>query len=254
MIVLPVLDILHGQVVRGVGGERQDYRPIISRLTGSTHPIVVANAIRDEFCLDRFYIADLDGILYERPNLALYKKLIDDGFELLVDAGLGEPGRESMLIDAGVNNVIVGLESCRSPEELTRITACCPNVTFSLDLQNGAPLRKADFAGWSDDPYQIVQQAMQAMPKAILVLDLSDVGCATGGTTDLICKSIRCDFPDVHLITGGGVRDSLDLERQHQLRIDAILVASALHDGRLSRDDLTTYRTGLLIESGNHRH
>src|SRR5437660_464634 len=32
MRVLPVLDLLGGQVVRGVGGQRHQYRPVVSRL------------------------------------------------------------------------------------------------------------------------------------------------------------------------------------------------------------------------------
>ena len=88
MKVIPVLDLLDGCVVRGVAGRRSEYRPIVSQRTGSSEPLVVARAIRDAFGLCEFYIADLDGILRHQPKLAVYRQLMDDGFQLLVDAGV----------------------------------------------------------------------------------------------------------------------------------------------------------------------
>ena len=88
MLVLPVLDILDGVVVRGIAGRRNDYRPITSRLTQSHEPLAVASAIRCEFGLTQFYIADLDGIMNHQPNQSLYLRLIADGFRLLIDPGI----------------------------------------------------------------------------------------------------------------------------------------------------------------------
>ena len=69
MQILPVLDIMRGQVVRGVGGRRHEYRPIVSRLTASASPLDVAGAIRAHFGRDEFYLADLDPIAGGGPVL-----------------------------------------------------------------------------------------------------------------------------------------------------------------------------------------
>ena len=42
MQIIPVLDLLGGQVVRGVGGRREAYRPVRSVLTTSSEPRQVA--------------------------------------------------------------------------------------------------------------------------------------------------------------------------------------------------------------------
>jgi phosphoribosylformimino-5-aminoimidazole carboxamide ribotide isomerase len=62
MRVVPVLDLKGGHVVHGVGGRREEYRPVVSRLTDSSAPADVATAFRDRFGLSELYVADLDDI------------------------------------------------------------------------------------------------------------------------------------------------------------------------------------------------
>jgi len=244
MIVLPVLDLLEGQVVRGVAGRRADYRPLVSRLTSSSDPLDVARAIRKSYGVEQFYVADLDGIMTRRPNRTIYRRLIDDGFQLIVDAGLREPDEAIKLRDAGVIRVIVGLETCRSPEDLMRIGEVAADITFSLDLLNGIPRRMNGSRGWSDRPDEIIRQAVNARAGSILPLDLADVGMETGGSTDALCRFIHDEFPTIRVIAGGGVRGRNDLIRLKELGVDAVLVASAIHDGKLTREDVFDPRTG----------
>jgi phosphoribosylformimino-5-aminoimidazole carboxamide ribotide isomerase len=238
MKVIPVLDVKNGLVVRGVAGRRDEYQPIVSQLTSSSHPLAIANAIRDAFGLDQLYLADLDGILLQKPNFDIYRQLIADDFQLLVDAGVRHTSDALLVQSEGGIHVVVGLETCRSPEDLARIVACTSNVTFSLDLLNGAPRYSVDASGWSHKIDEMIRQVVQANVDSIIVLDLSDVGTGTGGSTDSICQFIHLQFPTVQLIAGGGVRSRDDLNRLNQLGVDAVLVASALHDGRLVHSDL----------------
>ena len=238
MKVLPVLDVKNGLVVHGVAGRRDLYRPIVSKLTSSSDPVEVANAIRNAFGLDQLYLADLDGILQQKPNYELYHRLIADGFQLFVDAGVRQPS-EALRVqsDRGIH-VVAGLETCRTPDDLARIVACTSNLTFSLDLLCNIPRFSNDASGWSHELDEIIRQVVQANVMSIIVLDLSDVGMWTGGSTDSICQFIRQQFPNVQLIAGGGVRSRDDLSRLSNLGVDAVLVASALHDGRLIPSDL----------------
>ena len=238
MLVLPVLDILNGQVVRGVAGHRQEYCQIVSQLTPNSDPFSIACAIRDTFGLVDLYVADLDGIVHRQPRIDLYRHLIADGFRLLVDAGIRHFEEATHLRSQVDVDVVVGLESCRSPDELARIAVQIPNVTFSLDLRRGHPCRASDAEVWASEPIAIIQQVVQSNVNSIIVLDLSDVGMATGGSTDSVCREIRNDFPEVRLVAGGGVRGPHDLVRLSSLGVDAVLVASALHDGRLVRSEI----------------
>lgn len=239
MQILPVLDILDAVVVRGIAGRREEYRPLVSQLTTSSEPLAVANAIRDQLGVNQFYVADLDGILKQHPNHSLYQRLISEGFTLLIDTGIRDPDQARLIAETTKADLIVGLESCRSPQDLKRTAAMIPDVAFSLDLFQGKPHFSLDAVGWSPHPAEIVRQVIGSDVKTLIVLDLADVGKATGGSTDLLCRFIRSGFPDIRLIAGGGVRGPQDLSRLAGLGLDAVLVASALHDGRITREDIS---------------
>ena len=60
-----------------------------------------------------------------------------------------------------------------------------------------------------------------------------------GGTRTLdLCREIRRHHPDLTIVAGGGVRGLDDLKTLADAGCDAALVASALHDGRLTRQDI----------------
>ncbi len=62
MILIPVIDLMHGQVVRAVRGDRQSYRPIVSTLCEGSDPVVVARALCAHCDSNRLYAADLDAL------------------------------------------------------------------------------------------------------------------------------------------------------------------------------------------------
>jgi phosphoribosylformimino-5-aminoimidazole carboxamide ribotide isomerase len=244
MRVIPVLDLMHGQVVRGVAGRREEYRPIVSRLAASADPLNVARAFRDCLDLDELYVADLDAIAGAQPGYDLYHELADQGFQLLVDAGVRELSAAANLAGAGVAAVVVGLETLPRPETLSSVLSelGAGRVVFSLDLQGGKPL--GDLAAWNTiDAATIAREAIALGVRRLIVLDLAGVGVGKGVGTGELCRTIRSAAPGVELITGGGVRDVADLELLAGGGVDAVLVASALHDGRIGRADIDRIRT-----------
>lgn len=62
MQLIPVIDLMAGQVVRGVRGERSAYRPIRSSLCESSAPLALAPRLLERAASDTLYIADLDEI------------------------------------------------------------------------------------------------------------------------------------------------------------------------------------------------
>jgi HisA/HisF family protein len=243
MQVLPVIDLLGGVVVRGIAGQRSEYRPLQSKLTTSVQPLDVARAMRSTFGFTSLYLADLDAIVDRLPNWNCYQALLNDGFRLLVDAGVRDVALSLELRRLGVEP-IVGLESCPSPSVLAEIvTANQGQVTFSLDLKNGQPLLSSDSAGWNDAPAEIIRQAVASGVSRMIVLDLADVGTSSGGQTEVLCQSLRAEFPHLSLTCGGGVRGVDDLQKCKSWGASCVLVASALHDGRLTIADLRHFES-----------
>ena len=239
MDVFPVLDLLNGVVVRGVGGQRETYRPVESRICASAEPLDVARAFRDQFGLERLYVADLDAILQRRPNLDVYRQLTQEGFTLLVDAGIQDANDAARILKAGAQAVIAGLESIPQPDLLSVLVSelGSQRVIFSLDLQHGRPLiGNAAWLGMT--PLNIAEAAIRQGVERLIVLDLGQVGIGEGISTLDLCGSIRAQHPHVELITGGGVRQRSDLQLLANSHIDGVLIASALHNGQLSRGDL----------------
>jgi phosphoribosylformimino-5-aminoimidazole carboxamide ribotide isomerase len=273
--VIPVLDLMHGVVVRGVAGRRSEYRPIESRLCSSAGPVVVARAIVEKLGLSEFYIADLDAIAGAEPAWGLYEQLIGLGATLIVDAGAGDEGRAKALADfctreASLSGVIVGLESLkpvdgeqrgRDNDESDRavpphhalspcggeglIAALRPlvdviganRIVLSLDLKAGQPL--TDVAMWrAMAPLAIAESAIASGVSRLIVLDLANVGVDEGVGTLALCQELRARHPQIEIIAGGGVRGPDDLAQMASAGCNAALVASALHDGRLTRKGL----------------
>ena len=239
MLVIPVLDLLNGVVVRGVGGRRDEYQPVESVLTLSAKPLDVARAFRDQLNLTTLYVADLDGILKQHPNEVAYRQLVEDGFELWIDAGVRSLIDAARLIKAGAMKVIVGLESLPDTHLLSALVAeiGASKITFSLDLRAGRPM--LGHSDWPDlSPLGIAQSAINLGLTQLIVLDLASVGEQRGPSTISLCDSIRRIAPQVRVITGGGVRDGNDLLPLKAAGINGVLLATSLHNGKIGPSEL----------------
>ena len=242
MRILPVIDLMGGVVVRGIGGRRHEYRPIVSRLISSCAPVDVACAFREHFGLSELYLADLDAIRGSDPDVALYQALRRDGFSLWIDAGVRDIGRAQRLATRDIEGIVIGLETIPGPDELT---AACrewgERIVFSLDLKGGVPL--GNLSSWRGcDSGTIAAEAVACGVKRLLVLDLLRVGEGGGLGTEALCATVAADYPHLELAAGGGVRGVADLRRLRDCGVRTALVASALHDGSLRRSDLDDLR------------
>jgi phosphoribosylformimino-5-aminoimidazole carboxamide ribotide isomerase len=238
MRIIPVLDVKAGEVVRGIAGRRAEYRPIVSRLTTSTAPLDVAQAFRDHFGLTTLYLADLDAIAGAAPALTTYEALQSAGFQLWADAGVRDHASALVVGAAGLDTIVLGLETLAGPEELAQ---CCrtlgsERVMFSLDLNQGKPLGAAT-AWQAADAWSIAGEAICLGARRLLILDLACIGLSGGTGTDQLCRRLAAVHPGVELAAGGGVRDVADLRSLKDCGVRAVLMASALHDGRLRRED-----------------
>ncbi len=234
MRVIPVLDIKNGVVVRGIGGRREEYRPIVSKLTASCQPVDVARAFRDRLGLAEIYLADLDAITGAPPSWRIYGEIQSLGCRLWVDAGVRHVVDALALDRHGIQDVVIGLETIVGPDVLK--STCRElgkdRIIFSLDLKDGRPL--GQLTSWKQpDIYAIAAQAIESGIRRLLILDLMRVGMGQGPGTETICRKLTDDYPDVEITVGGGIRDAADLRRLADCGVTSVLVASALHDGQL---------------------
>jgi phosphoribosylformimino-5-aminoimidazole carboxamide ribotide isomerase len=236
MRIVPVMDLKGGIVVHGIAGRRDQYQPVRSVLADSCDPVVLANAFRSQLGLDELYLADLDAISGRPPSLELFHRMSSAGFTLWVDAGLQTAEEVPPLVGAGVSRIVAGLETLAGPDELERVCDTHSETVFSLDLREGRPLLGG--SGWPSDVGEILALALGLGVQRILLLDLARVGVGTGTGTEALCRRLATSYPEVEISAGGGVRGIDDLRNLAADGVGAALVASALHDGRLTREVL----------------
>jgi phosphoribosylformimino-5-aminoimidazole carboxamide ribotide isomerase len=242
MRLIPVLDLQAGVIVRAVGGRREEYQPIVSRLSPSPQPVDVARGFREQYGLTGLYLADLDAIAGTRPAVAVYDAIRSLGCSLWVDAGIRDADMATPLARAGVEGIVAGLETLREPEVLTVLCRewGADRILFSLDTKAGLPLHTS--TAWASDVESIAAQAIAVGVRRVIVLDLARVGSAGGTGTEELCARLVCQYPKVEIIAGGGLRDVGDLRRLRSNGIHAALVASGLHNGLLQPADIAEFR------------
>ncbi len=241
MRVIPVLDVMGGVVVRAVGGRREEYRPITSRLVDSAEPLAVGRALLDATGSAELYVADLDAIAGHPAldlNVDAVRKLARLAVPVWVDAGLREDFDESSLWGAGVGHFVIGTETANSPGAVGHLAMLNgpDRVALSVDLRGGRLIGNWGAWGVSQDKALalMIDFAREFGITRLIVLDLNYVGESLGPGTEVACRTIKVRYPDSEVWTGGGVRGWDDVKRLEDAGADAVLVASALHDGTLT--------------------
>jgi len=241
--VIPVLDLRGGRAVLARGGRREAYAPVRSRLLdggAEGNPLALGRAYRDMLDCDEWYVADLDALAGSAVQHALVTALVGLGGRVLVDAAISCPERARELVADGAARVVVGLETLPSFDALAAVARAVgpERLIFSLDLREGAPLAQTSFPG---TPLDVARAAVTAGAGAIIVLDLARIGGGRGVDVVLV-EALRRAFPHVELLAGGGIGTPRDLERLADAGLDGALIASALHDGRIKREDVAAVR------------
>lgn len=247
MKIIPVIDLMHGQVVRAVRGDRHAYRPMVSALCAGSDPVTLAQALCEHCASDQLYVADLDALLGQRAQVELLRALLHalPALELWLDAGFtGADAAAALLAELGAGAArvvpVFGSESLASRSELQRCFATplggherrgghgVPGSrhhagALSLDRRDG---QRLDAAGCWDAP--------ALWPQRVIVMTLERVGSNAGPDLETL-HDVRIKAPGSFIVGAGGIRNDADLARAAVAGAGAWLVASALHDGGLSR-------------------
>jgi phosphoribosylformimino-5-aminoimidazole carboxamide ribotide isomerase len=237
MRVIPVIDLKGAAAVHAVRGERERYRPLRSELVTGCDPVAVARAVRDKLGLAELYVADLDAIAGRRAHRETIAALARE-VRVMVDAGVTEVAQVGRLLELGVARVVIGTETLANERALARLRAALPDapLVLSLDLRAGRVL-SAEPALQRLSASEALARLGRAGVREAIALDLARVGSGAGPDVAL-ARELSARFPDVELLSGGGVRDLADLHALAEAGVAGALLATALHSGAIGRDDL----------------
>jgi phosphoribosylformimino-5-aminoimidazole carboxamide ribotide isomerase len=241
--IVPVIDVLEGRVVHAVRGRRKEYQPLKSNLCASTNPVDVAAALK-ALGFGELYVADLDAITRGQANFSIFKNIADKtGFELMVDAGIDTLKKAESVLESHVSKVIIGTETLPSISLVAEAIRLFGNdrVVVSLDLM-GERVISGFRLGALKDPVAFLREFQEAGVSQIIVLDLARVGSGEGVNVPFLREVLR--NMKVNVYVGGGVRDIKDLVELKGVGVFGVLIATALHSGKISPEGLK--QTGLL--------
>ena len=246
--VIPVIDLMNGQAVHAVGGRRAHYRLIQSIFHPSCDPVPLARSLRQALGFDTLYIADLDAIAGSKPSLEIFREIIASGFHLWIDAGVRDLDSTAPLLtlDQTSRKIVVGLETVHGPHALADIIkrVGSNDIIFSLDLFEGQPRIAAPASWGTEEPLELARAAIDCGVHCLLILDLARVGTGRGAGSSRLLAQIQTDHPSVMVCLGGGITRIEEINELRDSGASAVLVGSAIHDGRIGAQELACLEAG----------
>ena len=227
MDIIPVLDLKSGHAVHARMGLRDQYRPIETSLCRGSAPGDVVDGLLRLAPFPRLYVADLDAIEQRGDHARALRALAAarPALELWVDGGVDNAAAARSWLDANPGALVLGSESLDGLATL-RALRREPRVVLSLDFRGDA------LAG----PDGLLDEAA-AWPGRVVVMTLARVGAA-GGPDLARVASVVARAQGRAVFAAGGVRDARDLAALHGVGAAGALVATALHGGAITREDV----------------
>lgn len=246
--VIPVLDLMIGQIVLASGGKRDSYQPVNSKLCRSSRPLNVAQSIHAQTGCETIYLADIDSFAGAEPNWKVYQELLDHGCRLWVDAAWLQADRLSQLKQKLPNceglKVIVSTESLDSLDQLhqvEQIREAGVEPIFSLDQHCDSIITRNENLKQLT-PLEWIHHAYQFGFRELILLDLAGVGTMRGfidqSPQACLIQEIRAELPQTRIISGGGVRSPDDVAQMLTCGCSHVLVASAIHQCSFTHGDI----------------
>lgn len=232
-----MIDVLNGIVVHGLRGERKRYQPIKSILIKSIDPMEIASAF-NTLGFTYLYLADLDAILGKSINFSLYRQIIrKTNLNLMIDAGITDMTRAQKVIETGVPKIVIGSETLDNLNFIHDVVRTFgeDKVLVSIDQKKGKLLSASETIV-SMDAVFFAQKLANLGVRKIIFLDLDRVGTEYGINLPLIENLI--EKTGVDLLVGGGIRNLRELEKLRTCGVFGALIATVLHNGKVSLDKL----------------
>ena len=225
--IIPVIDLLDGAVVHARRGARAQYRPIATPLCAGSAPLAVVGGLLALHPFRTLYVADLDAIAGRAGHDAALRTIAaaHPAVSLWLDNGAADAATLAQLCGAGPATLVLGSET-QSDAALLAAHKDDPRVALSLDFRGDV------FQG----PRALLDTPA-LWPARVIAMTLAQVGSGAGPDFARLA-TVKAAAGQRAVYAAGGLRGLADARALAAMGIAGALVATALHDGRLSRADL----------------
>lgn len=226
MQIIPVIDIKLGCAVLAKQGDRKNYLPLATPLCHSSKIEDVINAYLRLYPFTHLYIADLDALMGLGNNQRLINSLFARYPQLsfMIDSGSLTPSYTP--VHNKQFTTIIGTESITA-KTLAKTPQLTKNFILSLDF-------KSEHIMMGD---AILYKSPALWPKDLIIMTLGLVGKDNGPDFKKL-QYYSNTYPQHNFMAAGGIRHHKDLLQLKKLGIQQALIASALHNKKLTTQDI----------------
>lgn len=237
-MIYPAIDLMGGSCVRlykGDFNQRTDY---------DITPLEVAR-LYEEAGAEWIHIVDLDGARHGKNEQAeiIMKIAKDCALRVQTGGGLRDLSQIQLLLNGGVERVVIGSLAVTNPQMvkfwLGEFDA--EQIVIALDVkldEDGTPFPAT--RGWMDtakiDLWKVLDDYLPFGLANILVTDIGRDGALVGGNLDLYAQIIE-KYPDLNLITSGGVGTLDHVRDLKKLDPYGIIIGKALYEEKFTLDE-----------------
>jgi phosphoribosylformimino-5-aminoimidazole carboxamide ribotide isomerase len=228
--VVPAVDMQDGEVVQLVQGERGTEKRY-------GDPVEAARRWVDAGA-KTLHLVDLDGAFEgERKNAAAVEAVVDAvDVPVQLGGGIRTADDARALLDSGVDRVILGTAAVNDPDIVAEISETHPgSVVVSLDAKDGEVVIEGWTEGTGVEPAEAAGRYADLGAAGILFTDVDVEGRLEGVNTDAVEAVV--DAVDIPVVASGGVATLSDVEALRDAGAAAVVVGTALYEGRFSLAD-----------------
>lgn len=236
--LIPAIDIRNGRVVRLVQG---DYE---RETVYGDDPVALARAYADEGA-SWLHLVDLDAARFGGyTQLPLVERLkAETGLHLQTGGGIRTAEDVEMLLNAGVERVVVGTQAVRSPalvsDWLRRFGS--EHLTLAMDTrQDESGVWRLPVSGWTEASVATLDDLLatysQVGLKHVLCTDIARDGMLTGFNIALY-RLLALRWPELRIQASGGVNGLEDIAAALAAGASGAILGRALLEQRFTLAD-----------------
>ena len=234
-MIFPAIDLMDGGCVRLYKGDfeqRTDY---------DISPLEMARQFQREGA-EWIHIVDLDGAKNRQSEQSdlIGQIARESGLKVQTGGGIRDLKTVENILAKGIERVVIGSLALSNPDLLKSWIKKLGGERFVLALDvniedDGTPY--PTLHGWTENAnntlWEVLDDYSQSGIQTILVTDIAKDGVLAGSNTELYAQIIE-RFPDMDLITSGGVGSLADVKALKTLDPYGIIIGKALYESKFT--------------------
>ena len=234
MLIIPAVDIKNGKCVRLLQGRMED------ETVFSDDPAAMAQKWADAGA-ELIHVVDLDGAFEKRPqNLDAVRNIVNTvDTPIQLGGGIRNERTVEMILELGVQRVIIGTEAIRNPQWVKQAARQYPDqIVVGIDARDG----RVAIEGWTETTTtRAVDLARQFEDCGVAAINFTDIhrdGMQTGPNiteTGRLAEAIN-----IPVVASGGVATIEDIKNLLPLAkvgVSGVITGKALYSGTLDFEE-----------------